>query len=319
MGIKAYVSKVEMNQDEWLKFRANGLGSSDAGAILGVNEYKTPLDVYLEKTGQAPQKESTLRMQFGLDVEPIIAGMFEQRTGLKTVNDFKIRTHPQYPFLIANLDRVIQGGERGTGILEIKTAGKAVQAKWESQDIPISQSYFIQIQHQMLVTGYQYGYFAILIFGYSGVEDFHILEVQRDEKFIENILFPILFDFWNNHIIPRVPPEPKTINDVQILYPSPVEGKTLVATPEMVDKILRLKEVREALKPLEDEKKQIEDELKFEIADAEAIVLGSETLATYKKSKDSLKFDTKRFEAENPELAQKYSVLVPGPRRLLIK
>jgi predicted phage-related endonuclease len=171
----------------------------------------------------------------------------------------------------------------------------------------------------MLVTGYQYGYFAILIFGYSGVEDFQILEVQRDEKFIENILFPILFDFWNNHIIPRVPPEPKTINDVQILYPSPVEGKTLVATPEMVDKILRLKEVREALKPLEDEKKQIEDELKFEIADAEAIVLGSETLATYKKSKDSLKFDTKRFEAENPELAQKYSVLVPGPRRLLIK
>ena len=319
MGVKAYVSKVEMNQDEWLKFRANGLGSSDAGAILGVNEYKTPLDVYLEKTGQSKQRESTLRMQFGLDVEPIIAGMFEQRTGLKTVNDFKVRTHPEYPFLIANLDRIIQGGERGTGVLEIKTAGKAVQAKWEAQDIPISQSYFVQIQHQMMVTGYQYGYFAILIFGYSGVEDFYILEVQRDEKFIENILFPILFDFWNNHIIPRVPPEPKNTNDVQILYPSPVEGKTLEATPEMVTKILRLKEIREALKPLEDEKKMLEDEIKFEIADAEAVTLGNEILATYKKSKDYMKFDTKRFEEGNPELAQKYYVLTPGSRRLLIK
>ena len=41
------------DRDQWLAERRTGIGGSDAGAILGVNKYRTALDVYLDKTGQA--------------------------------------------------------------------------------------------------------------------------------------------------------------------------------------------------------------------------------------------------------------------------
>lgn len=40
------------SRDDWLQARVNRIGGSDASAIVGLNPYKTNIDLYMEKTGQ---------------------------------------------------------------------------------------------------------------------------------------------------------------------------------------------------------------------------------------------------------------------------
>jgi len=312
----AYVSTLGMSRDEWRQARKRGIGSSDCAAILGLNPYRTPLDVYLDKIGEAPEQPESIKMAFGLEAEPIIARMFEAQTGLTVRNDFKIRVHPEYPFLIANLDRtIVSNNGRGPGILEIKTVSEAFQKTWEDE-VPLS--YFAQIQHQMMVTGYEYGYFANLFFGFTGVMDFQVIEVMRDNEFIAKMQADLI-DFWKNHVEPRIPPEPVNSDDLKKLYPRTAPNKSVEARSEIIEVINRLKEINAALKPLEEEKKDLEEQLKLAFLDAEILISQGVVVATYKQTKDILKFDQKKFEAENPELYQRYATLVPGYRRLIIK
>lgn len=311
------IPKTRMTIEEWRESRKRGIGSSDCAAVLGLDNYRTPLDVYLDKIGEAPDQEENLKMRFGLEAEPIVARMFEQKTGLTVRNDFKIRIHPVYPFLIANLDRtVISNNGRGVGILEIKTTSEAYQKTWEDE-VPIG--YYLQIQHQMMVTGYEYGYFAILFFGFTGVKDFQIVEVKRDDSFISTTLLPRLIDFWMMHVQTRVPPDPINTEDMKVLYPRTSTGKEVEARAELLETISRLKEVKETLKPLEDEKEKLEEQVRLAFLDAEILTYQGAPIATYKQSKDYLKFNQKQFEVENPELAQRYYSIVPGSRRLLLK
>jgi putative phage-type endonuclease len=311
------IPKTRMTIEEWRESRKRGIGSSDCAAVLGLDNYRTPLDVYLDKIGEAPDQEENLKMRFGLEAEPIVARMFEQKTGLTVRNDFKIRIHPVYPFLIANLDRtVISNNGRGVGILEIKTTSEAYQKTWEDE-VPIG--YYLQIQHQMMVTGYEYGYFAILFFGFTGVKDFQIVEVKRDNSFISTTLLPQLIDFWMMNVQTRVPPDPVNTKDLKVLYPRTSTGEEVEARAELLETIGRLKVVKETLKPLEDEKEKLEEQVRLAFLDAEILTYQGAPIATYKQSKDYLKFNQKQFEVENPELAQRYYSIVPGSRRLLVK
>jgi putative phage-type endonuclease len=140
-----------MSIEEWRQARETGIGSSDCAAVLGLSEYRTPLDVYLEKIGEKPDQEENLKMKFGLEAEPIVARMFEQKTGLTVRNDFKIRIHPVYPFLIANLDRTILANNgRGVGILEIKKLKSRQRLKPLSWMLRLGdyQINYIMLQHK---------------------------------------------------------------------------------------------------------------------------------------------------------------------------
>lgn len=314
-----YIKK-ESNRptEEWRELRRKGIGSSDAAVILGLNPYKTPLELYLEKIGEKPaEQEETLKLKFGIEVEPLIARMFEEKTGLIVRNDFKMRLHPQYPFIFANLDRtIVSHNDSGPGILEIKTASEAYQKTWEDEVPP---NYYVQIQHQMAVTGYKYGYFAILFMGYTGIKDFMVIEVKRDDGFINDVLLPQLIDFWTNHVEKYNPPAPSNTDDLKILYPTTTKDKVVDAQDAVIEAINRLKEIKTQLEPLEEEKKKLEEQIKLAFLDAEVLTYNGEIVATYKQTKDMLKFDQKKFEAENPELAQKYFTIIPGYRRLIIK
>lgn len=311
-----HISTAGMSREEWKQTRRRGIGSSDAAAILGLNPYRTPVEVYYDKIGEAPEREETLKMRFGLEVEPIVARMFEEETGLKVRNDFKIRVHPEYPFLIANLDRtIVAGNGSGPGILEIKTVSDAYRKTWEDTVPP---EYYVQIQHQMMVTGYSYGYFALLFLGYAGVRDFQKIEVKRDDDYIDYLLRSLM-DFWYNHVEPRVPPEPMTADDLKLLFPRTQQDKAVEARSETLEIISRLKEIKLQMEPLEEEKKNLEERLKLAFLDAEVLTFNGIPVATYRQTKDMLKFDQKQFEKENPELYQRYCAIVPGYRRLLLK
>lgn len=111
-----------MERMQWLSERRKGIGGSDVGAICGLNKYRSPIMVYLDKIDENPvtQEESEFTY-WGNRMEPILIEEFERRTGKKVSRIEKILQHPEHDFMIANLDGWI---EEEQAVLECKTASE---------------------------------------------------------------------------------------------------------------------------------------------------------------------------------------------------
>ena len=145
----------------WLKLRNKGLGGSDAGIIVGVNPWKSPYQLWLEKTGQVEPENISEKeaVYWGTQLEDMVAREFTKRTG-KKVQRHGMLESVAYPFLLANVDRLVVGEDAG---LECKTTSAFKYKDWEGDNVP--DSYYVQCQHYMMVTGLPRWYIAALIGG----------------------------------------------------------------------------------------------------------------------------------------------------------
>ena len=188
------IMSIEQMQDHqaWLNLRNKGIGGSDAGVIAGVNPWKSPFKLWLEKTGQAEPDDlsDNEAVLWGTKLEPIVADRFTEVTGKKVHRQGMVQS-TEYPWLFANVDRLVVGEDAG---LEIKTANARAEAAWTDDNIP--DSYYLQCQHYMLVTGISKWYIACLIGGQHYVQK----EIPRNEEDIK-LLFQMEKDFWEKNVI----------------------------------------------------------------------------------------------------------------------
>ena len=272
-----------MNHQEWLDARRKGIGGSDAGAILGVNKYKTPLDVYLDKTGQSPDVEDNDAMYWGRALEDIVAYEYAKRTGKKVRRNNAILVHPEHKFMLANLDREIVGEP---GILEIKTAARADDwGEPGSDEVP--ESYLAQVMHYMAVTGAQFADIAVLIAG----RKFQTYTIQRDDQLIEHMI-EVERDFWENNVYRLVPPDAKTMADLNNRWRVD-SGAALVASVELHQKIKFLQALRDKEKEIQEERKELEFMIKEEMAEMSEILDDQGNRLVTWKARQSKRFDTK--------------------------
>lgn len=152
------ILKANASREEWLRVRETGIGGSDAGAIMGLNPYKSAYTLWAEKTGQVPAADLSANtvVQMGNVLEPYVAGLFEQEKGLKVHRRGTLRDD-DHPWMLANVDRWIPSENVG---LEIKTASTRKKQEWGLEEIP--DSYYAQCLHYMAVTGAPYWYIAVL-------------------------------------------------------------------------------------------------------------------------------------------------------------
>lgn len=176
-----YTSTEGMSNEDWLRFRKRGIGASEVGAIMGLSQYKSNVELFYEKIGQGlGYTVENIRMYFGKEYENPIARMWEfwggneaslienTRLNRKVRRMQRVKAYiqnPKYPHLFVSLDRRINkhidpetGKERGNGALEIKTLSEWESKKWEAGVPP---SHVVQVQTQLLVTGWDYGELAI--------------------------------------------------------------------------------------------------------------------------------------------------------------
>lgn len=177
-------SKNELIQGspEWLEFRKKHIGASDAGVILGINPWKTPLQLWEEKHDLRQSFKSD-RMQRGLDLEEAARTRFEQTTGILVTA--KVKIHPDHPWMIASLDGIDLDEKN---IVEIKCPGPSDHNEAIKGHIP--DKYYPQLQHQMAVTGLDMAYYYSFD-GKIGV----IIQVFRDENYIIKMIEKEL-TFW---------------------------------------------------------------------------------------------------------------------------
>ncbi len=151
--------------------RKQGIRGSDVGAICGVNPYKSPFSVYVDKTDSKAGMEDTERLRQGRDLEAYVAKRFAESSGIRLHKTNYLYCHDEYPFMIADVDRVIA---KEAADLECKTVSAFSADKWKSAD-RIPETYLLQCEHYMAVMNWDYMYLAGLILG-SDFVYYRILE-----------------------------------------------------------------------------------------------------------------------------------------------
>lgn len=301
MHTQSNLESEEIPTEAWVRERRNYIGGSDVAAILEQSSFKTPLQVWLRKQGVIDPIESTPIMEFGNVFEPVMAGYFEDLSGLKTRRVNKPFVHEEHEFLRANIDRQILNveGAPGTGVLELKTTNSH-RLKSLGGEYPIEWEY--QIQHYLGLTGYSYAY--LFIYERDTCEFYEPILVERNEELIEETMAKLI-EWWQVQMVKDKRPEPINEEDLLILYPDASDGKVVETSPSARECYQELKEVREEKSELEEQETQLKNQLKQQLGDGERLVYGGKTLVTW-KSYSRQRLDTKELREQEPETYQQY-------------
>lgn len=285
-----------ISHEEWLKIRKNYIGGSDAGAIAGVNKYRSKASVWIDKNKDEIELIDNERMRIGRDLEDYVAKRFSEDTGKKVRRNNFMMVNKEYPFMLANVDREVIGEN---AVLECKTTGSYSKDQWEDGQIP--PSYYCQVQHYMATVGYDKGYIAVLI----GNEKFTWYEIPRDEEYIE-ALIKVEKEFYEDNILKGYFPEP----DGSSAYSKALEERfigglqTEIELDELENTAIKLEKIKEEKKELEKTQKELEQEIQLKMKDWETATIGSYKVTW--KPVISRRFNKKKFEADYPELAEEY-------------
>ena len=291
------VSTANLSREQWLEERRKGIGGSDAAAVAGLSPWKSPVEVWLEKTGQVEPEEPGEAAYWGTVLEDVVAQEFSKRTGFRVRRRNAILKHPQYEWMIANVDRMLVGSSEG---LECKTTSASQAKEWEGDEIPAQ--YIVQVQHYMAVTGAKAWWLAVLI----GGQKFIHKRIERDDELIQQLI-EIEKDFWENHVLANVPPEldgsPASTELVKKMYPQATLPS--VDLPSQAKELIEeLENVKADIKILEEQKNECENKLKQLLGEHEAGRI-DDMIVTW-KNVTSNRIDTNRLKKEKPEIYEQY-------------
>lgn len=306
--MKRLVSTLHLEKSEWLAYRKRGIGGSDAGAVCGLNPYRTAIQVYYDKTTTEIQQTDNEAMRQGRDLEDYVARRFMEATGKKVRRANAMYYHEDHPFMLADVDRMIVGENAG---LECKTASPYMEDKWKDGNVPMH--YLIQCHHYMGVCGADAWYIAALILG----RGFVYYRIDRDEELISSLI-QIETDFWKEHVLKKVLPAPDGSETADKAIAEYFRQSSAVSIPlnGFDKKLERRQELLEVMKRMETEKRRIDQELKLYLGEAE--MAENEHFRVSWKSVESSRLDEKRLKEEEPEVYEKYKKAVTS-RRFTVK
>lgn len=313
MNNKTYRAK---DHEEWLRLRKGGIGSSEIATIVGLNPWETPFQLWRRKKGLDPEKEETFAMRAGHYLEDAVSKFFSDETGLEIIKssaDEFVIVDAFRPYLRVSPDRTywlkgLPKNAQNKGILECKTTQMSI----DPDDLP--KHWFCQLQYQLGVARLESGSLAWLSsgreFGYKHlafVEDFYRWLVDEADK------------FYQDCIVGSQVPDAVNAKDVLLKYDRHVEGKSVEATLDIINNVHELKVIKDEIAKLEARRDELESDIKMAFGDAEKLTWEGDTIATWKAPKQSMKFDSKTFCKEHPEMSKQYMKPYLGSRRFLLK
>jgi putative phage-type endonuclease len=317
-----------------LAARRRGIGGSDLAAVMGQSPYKTPFQVWQEKTGRledAITPEQAERMHWGNVLEDVVARHYAEQRGCSVQRINTMLVHPEWPCILANLDRVrVTEGSRARwsdnagcvlgadGLLEVKTANAFAandSDNWgEAGTDEVPQHYWLQVQHYLGVSGLPFGDLAVLF----GGQKFRVYTITADVQ-LQADLFAQATDWWTRHVVADVPPDPTTEAEARVAWAAHRDGKAAIATQEVAQAVEALRCAKDDIDALEEHAQALRDLICTSIGDAEVLTWQGQKLATWKANKASQKTDWKGVCAElgaAQEIINRFTTTNAGARVL---
>ena len=299
--MSAYIKeRIPVNRDEWLKQRSKGLGGSDAGAVMGLNPYKSAYSLWAEKTGQISNVvEENEAIRLGNDLEDYVAKRFAEQENKKIKRSSYCYQSKEFPFMRANVDRLIVGENAA---LECKTANPFKDGDYSNDIIP--PTYYCQCLHYMAVCGFDRMYLAVLVFQ----KGFYTYVIDRGNEAVEadiRALIKAESEFWKlveDGTAPSVDGSESTAQTLKQLHKD--ELKTVFDLTEYDEKLDEIQELKEQQKELKTRQKTLENELKEILINCD---YGQSSIYNVSaKVTTSNRFDTDKFKKENLKIYNSY-------------
>lgn len=302
------MSTAALSMEQFLQERRTGIGGSDAAAIVGLSRWNSPMSIYLEKVGEAPEDSGASEAAYwGTVLEDVVAREFMRRTDMKVRRDRRMLRSKDHPFMIAHLDRRVVGG----GILECKTASAYKASEWSDGGIP--DEYALQVQHYLAVTGEAEAWIAVLL----GGNRFEHRHIERDEALIGNLI-KIEGDFWRlveNRTPPAIDDSDATSEVLKLIYPEATED--VIPLPSEAQRwIAQRDEAKDDIERAESLKKEAESNLKALLGDAKEGHVGRYKVSW--SNVTSRKLDSKRLKSDRPDIYESFSK-ESSYRRFMVK
>lgn len=298
-----------MNDNAVAVDRRHFLGGSDIAAVMGLSPWKTPVQLWLEKTGRiqedAPDKARQRRLDRGKKLEPHIVDMAVDRLieaghTVEIVRRNERYQHPEYPFLRAEIDfEAIIDGEHMNG--DCKSAHGFARGKWGDEgtdEVPIE--YATQFMHGLMVTGRRCCLVAALV----GLDDVALYWIYRDDAIIDGMLAKEL-RFWNECVVGGERPDVLDFSDIKALYPSD-NGQAIEATEDIAEAVVALAGIKRDIRLL----RAREDELTMQVGEYISpnalLTMGGATIATWKGQNHS-SLRQKDLREAYPDIAEQFT------------
>ncbi len=324
----------------WLAERRTGIGGSDIAALLGLSPYKTQVELWLDKTGRAPDIEPDAdqveRMHWGNVLEDVIARHAAALRGVKIQRINTVLRHPAYPAALANIDRaIVTEGSRARWddsagrvlgadrVLEVKTAHALAQqsADWgEPGTDEVPQHYWLQCQWYLAITGLPFADLAVLF----GGQKFCEYTIPAD-KGLQDDLLAQAQGWWQRHVVEDMPPDPTTEADARALWRAHKAGAEKIVDVDVAQAVAELRQIKAQIGnentegTLEYRMQKLRDVICAAFGEAEVITHAGRKLATWKANKPSHKTDWKalvEFLQPQPATLAQFTTETPGARVL---
>lgn len=297
---------------DWLKGRQSGIGGSEIAAIVGLNQYRTPTQVWESKVNPVQDEETSQPAYWGTVLEDVVAKEYALRTGNKVQRLTKQMRHPDFDFAIANIDRAVinptisgnvrwKDGKLTTDrILECKTANGFMAKQWgEVGSDQVPDSYLIQCQWYMGVTGASICDLAVLI----GGQDFRIYTILRDDDLINDLLIQGAA-FWEL-VQSRTEPDPVNYPEAVKKWSKSDPLLSVQADDLLIDDLEQIQSIKAQVKELEAQEDVLKARVLISLESAETLLYQGVKVATC-KTQTRTSFDAKTFEKDHPELYAQY-------------
>lgn len=271
----SYVSTLGWSRERWLKERHNlrGIGGSDIAAVLGLNPYQTPRELYEIKIAENPPEEvSSPIFDWGTDLEDFLQSRYKKLHPDHTVvRDNKIRFGVSSRWFV-NLDRIVRLPDGSHTILELKTTTSNAMKYWDSE-MPLM--YVAQVQWAMYITRMRRAVLGIAVLDKRQFLEFPI---EYDAKFVQYMSDRAL-EFLE--MMDKRTPPPMVLKDVEAL--TTIDPNTVVQADEEIAGLIPLYHAAQSAEALASKtKNEIAEKIKMAIGEKAALVKGDTVLATYK-------------------------------------
>lgn len=287
-----------------MKNRHTYIGGSDVAAILGLNRYKTPYEVWDEKKNGNNPFTGNAATEWGKKLEPVLIDHYEQEEGCKVEERNSLYWPDKNIPLACHPDGIRTYPRRN---VEAKTVSTVARKHWQNE-LPLE--YYCQVQHEMFCTNTEDTDFICLSLD---DRDYFKINIKRDNDFIAK-QNEYLISWWERFIVGDEIPIKQAI-DFEKENP---EGIIYVeASEEILVVFKNLVELKAKIKHIEDLKELCEGKIKVAIGSGTDLMSGINTLATWRPYTQA-RIDTTKIKEEAPEVFFKYAKETTG-RKLLIK
>ena len=311
MAAIVLTSTENMPYADWLEWRKMGIGGSDASVVCGINKYKSPVELWLNKTGQLPDTEAGEAAYWGTQLEALVKSEFTKRTGIEINPVHQLLQSEEYPFMLANLDGTCQHPIYGPCVFEAKTSSAYRESEWIDA---IPDEYVLQVQHYLAVTGYMGAYIAVLI----GGNTFRWKFIERDDELI-SMLIQLEEEFWDcvqSNIPPPLDGSEASAKFLGERFPNSIPLSKIKLPANAAVLIRQYDEACEQIDKYTAQKLEAENLLKQMIGKHEAGIIGDRVITWKNISQERI--DCITLKSERPKIYKKYSNTI-SYRRFTVK